>query len=365
MAQPASPQRIIVTPATDPARLRRLGAHLAAQKAGFAGWRLLLNTADPGAVAGIERLAAEEPWAGWTSVVTAPTSPGGRVNHHAFFPACAEPGVVYARLDETIAWLDAAFVAELFAARERPGPFLVHANVIGNPSLTWLHERLGRVDSAEPEAVHAAAAAAAESADTRDWQFAEWRLGRGEPWPLLAFAWTGAEFHQFGGRVAMDEDDFLCRERPVRIGRRSSVAGRAVCIAAGDDTPPGVEAAYAVLARRALDAATAPAPPEPAPAAPAALEVTKEARKTLAAPVAPPFAPAAPVAPPVAPAAAPAQPAPDSPPAGGVAEAAAASVTPAAAAAVDPNQPPPAPKKPVRARRAGPRKGSVSVLEVS
>lgn len=277
-------RRIVCTPATDVSKLQLLCAHLAAQRADFDEWHLWVNTSDPAELRAMDALAAAHP--AWIRAKSPEGSypPAGALNLFRFYAGCTDAGTAYLRLAEDVVWMAPSFVKTLFEYREaRPQAFLVHANVVNNPFLSRLHERLGRVSSragraetaagTQPfaEDVHRALLSSIAAGAAGDWTFAEWRLMDRERVTLDAFSWLGSEFEQFSGRVAMDEEPWLCTERPARIGRESLVCGRALCArvgAAGEELPEDVMAGYlALLVKPEPPEEAAPAPVAPAPVA--------------------------------------------------------------------------------------------------
>ena len=242
--------RIIVTGVTQAARAMRLKRFLESQKDSFDEWHLWINTSDPAQVP-----VVTEPW---IKIVNPGDGDGGSLSR--FMPGYCGSGTAYARLDENIAWMDPAFVKTLFEYREGSSHFLVHANVVNSSPLAHVHERLGCITSraaasferpsfiiddqvAKTDKYIAVVVASFKDSvaqgDTEAWTFGRWMLYH-ELVDLYAFAWLGSHFDVFGGRVAMEETPFLCRDYPRRYGMLSSVCGKALCIRCEEDivSPP-------------------------------------------------------------------------------------------------------------------------------
>lgn len=295
--------RIIVTPTTAASRLAVLTRCLTPQKDSFDEWHIWPNTADAEELRALRALCGATPWMRLVDVAYDYSS-----NVSRYYKTACDPGSVYLRLDDTVAWLAPGFVDTMFAAATAHygSAFSVHANAVGNPGLAQLHARLGVAPRGPAYATgcHAQLLGALGSGGGTDaWTFGFWRLWDYERVAQVAVAWNGSEFQQFEGRVSPDIDDFLSAARPSRIGRSSVVCGRALCATCDDAS---LAATYAALTR----AEPAPAPvvvspqapepvPEPAPTVPEPEPAPSAEPDTSTPPAQPPAAAAA--APPPAP----------------------------------------------------------------
>lgn len=246
-------RRILVTPVSSVERVMPLFKHVEAQREAFEAWHWWVATQEPAALAELKALADRTPWIVW-------------VQPEGLFPTpetCAlfyelreyhDPQCVYVRLNQDVSWMTPTFLDDMFAYRERAPRtvFLVHANAVGNRALACVHDRLGCASSPigvpltmsdwdqvarNPQYMQdvydALARSIAAGTVRDDWTFPFWKLDAHALVPLHAFAWLGDEFQQFDGRVPMDEEMFLNRDRPFRVGRSTLVYGRAVCAVGG------------------------------------------------------------------------------------------------------------------------------------
>lgn len=210
-------KRIVVTPATDPAKLRVLAAALEPLKHTFDEWRWWLVWGS--GEAEVQALAAEL----GVAVDSFPGPAGCAARYHRL---CVTDGVVYVRLDEDIASLAPDFVNALVAAATAPGVMVAHANV-GSDPLVQAAIRDGATDPVTTLA-----------------------LG------MQAYAWNGRHFALFGGYVSTEPRSLL-RDAPSPYKMRAVIAVDARCSAAVGDV---VEPVQSVVAE------TVPVPP-PVPAA--------------------------------------------------------------------------------------------------
>lgn len=243
-------RRVIVTPATDAVCVERLRGLLAAHRTDFDEWHLWLNTDDEAQREALRRVAAAE----WVHAVDA--GPGsGRYGVPRFYslkspsPTCAsytDASTTYARLDERLAWLCPGFVKTLCEYQElNPAFFVVFANVVGDP---YFHG----------PASHATFAADIEAGRAGEWEVPARALEDRPVIDLHAATWLGSSFEAFGGRVALDETAWLCRDYPFTLGKQTAVCGPALCalVADGDGDPYNQP-----------EPATPPPPEQPAAAA--------------------------------------------------------------------------------------------------
>jgi hypothetical protein len=288
-------RRVIVTPASSPVAAARLLSLLEPQRAAFAEWHLWLCTADGGAAAALERLAADR--ADWVKLVR---HEHGATEAYGFQNAdeYVRGDTTYLRLHERVAWLCPGFCeAMLRAAETRKDVFACHANAVGNPALSYLHARRGLVPGAPAlpaEDLEGGDDVATDPGFARRLHeafVADLAAGRAGAWacgdadlryhhivPLDAAAWQGASLGRARARMGMDDALFVCRSGPQPLGMCCAVVGAAVCLRVPDAAPDAwaddvVAPAPAVPATPpAADPgpATPAADPDPGPATPAA-----------------------------------------------------------------------------------------------
>lgn len=251
-------RRIVVTPVSSASLVEPLFKHLVAQKQAFEEWHWWVATQDAGEVHRLKAMASQAPWIVWVQPEGCYPSPG---NVSLFYELrqYTDPACMFLRLDERVSWLAPTLCDTMFAYRESAptNVFLVHANAVGNPALAYLHDRFGALSSTagspagmelgdgvatsaqfQADALAALATSIQRGTALEDWTFPSWKLDTHVLMPMDAFAWLGAEFQQFDGRVPMDEQLFLCRDRPVHVGRCSVVCGRALCALGGTFPAP-------------------------------------------------------------------------------------------------------------------------------
>lgn len=250
-------RRVIVTPATDAACVERLHGLLGAHRADFDEWHLWLNTDDEAQRQALRRVAAASD--GWVHAVDA--GPGsGRYGVPRFYslkapsPTCAsytDASTTYARLDERLAWLCPGFVRALCEHQElNPAYFVVFANVVGDP---YFHG----------PAPHASFAADVEGGRAGAWEVPPRALEDRPVVELRAAAWLGSSFEAFGGRVALDETAWLCRDYPFKLGKHTALCGHALCalVGEGEDDPYNQPATPPPPPEEPAAAAAVPEPP--------------------------------------------------------------------------------------------------------
>lgn len=223
-----------------------LFAHLSAQRDSFDEWELWMNTPVVADLDYLHSLAAEHSWI---------TCRESKLNHfensaiHQFFPACADPGCVYMRLDDDVVWLEPGFLDKMFEFRvANPQYFIVFANTINNSIVSHLHQRMGNVDHSRgtvgyhctdsvgwgtpvfAEHIHRRfLAALADGSWDKDWHFGRWELHAFERVSINGICWLGSEFAKFGGAVGRDEEQWLASDAPAHFRRMCCINGGAIC----------------------------------------------------------------------------------------------------------------------------------------
>lgn len=214
-------------------------------------YQLWANTADADDLAYIEVLAAAHTW---VSIKRLPPGvpPEERWTIHHFYPECVDERTVYVRFDDDVVLLDtvAAFKAFLDFRVARPQHFLCYATVLNSAIPTHIMQRYGSVSTEQGIVSYNYTDALGWgspqfSAALHDQVLQElgkskslekfrlvmpWIAYYDEPISINAISWMGAEFKQFGGAVARDEEVDLACELPKKTGKHNAIFGGFCCV---------------------------------------------------------------------------------------------------------------------------------------
>ena len=255
---PTGHQLVAVTPAGRRRYLEVLAAHVLAEGA-VDRWELWANTDDPADLAWMDALAAREPR---VRVVRGSWPLEGTLSIHRYYRGCADPGTVYVRLDDDVAWAAPGAIRKLAERRVAdPAPFILYGNTLNNALTTHLHQRAGRLP-ATPAAGYACLdpvgwrdgpfAVALHRAFLADPNPAKWTLPDHdltayERCSVNVVSWLGADL--IGCDVGRDEEVWLACDEPERRGRPNRIAGDCLFAHFAFFTQrPAVDAAADVLA---------------------------------------------------------------------------------------------------------------------
>jgi hypothetical protein len=169
---------------------------------------------------------------------------------HQFFENCVDPGSIYLRFDDDIVYVAPDAVGELVQYRiSNPKYFLVFANIINNAILSHIHQRsaaisckrgvagyacmcpVGWRDPDFAEHVHRSFLDALNEQHSSRFRFREWVLcgpAGPERCSINCFAFFGAKFAEFEGKVGPDEERWLTLRYPRETNSLNAICGTAI-----------------------------------------------------------------------------------------------------------------------------------------
>ena len=166
---------------------------------------------------------------------------------YPFFKNCIDKNTVYVRLDDDIVWMEAGALENLIKFRlENLSYFLIYANIINNPILSHIHQRIGAMhtraglaqyDPLDPmgyesaefwEATHVNFNERRKAGTLNAYKFGRWELYHQERMQINCISWLGEDFADFNGIVPVDEEKFLTMEYPKAINKINCVFGQAL-----------------------------------------------------------------------------------------------------------------------------------------
>lgn len=292
-------KRIVVTPATDVALLKRLLTVLEARRGTFDQWRWWL-VGDEADLAPLRGLAASRPW------IAVDEMEFGRTNRARYHRLCHDPDSVYIRVDETVSWLAPEFFDAMATSATRAGVLTAHSNCVSDSGLASLRE------TSQCPTADQFSSSVSSGTWGRLWGFREEAepvlTKRVQPQHLHCYAWSGRTLRRVadaGFSIGTDEHASLFRSGAAVTHKVNVAVGAAICFAGADivitaEAPATQESLPAAAA--ALDTVVHESPPPGATTTPeefvhespppAATTTPEESPPAAAAPeAAPPVAP--------------------------------------------------------------------------
>jgi hypothetical protein len=237
---------VAVTPAGRKDYLEILSNYIARDSHIIDEWHLWLNTVNHEDISFCERLKMAYPF-----VRTKPL-PGrwsGNQSIHRFFVDCVDPNTIYIRFDDDIVWVDEDAIVTLLDFRiANPDYFLIFPNIVNNSLMSHIHQRMGilptnmgicdyavldkngwrRGDVAEM--IHREFLKNLNERKLDRYKFERWILYFYERFSINSFAFFGKDFAQFSGKVDLDEENWLSKNKPSQLGRMNCVCGDSLLV---------------------------------------------------------------------------------------------------------------------------------------
>ena len=176
-----------------------------------------------------------------------------------FFEECVNADTIYVRFDDDICWLADNAVKELVQFRlKNPEYFIVFGNIINNAICNYLHQRFGKLDlnigvknnlsydCLDPESwgsgkvasiIHEIFLTREKNNQADIYLFDKWILSNYERFSINFFAFFGADFAKFGGKVGevneqkikkIEEEPWLSQFKPEQLKRPNCICGTAL-----------------------------------------------------------------------------------------------------------------------------------------
>jgi hypothetical protein len=241
---------VVVTPAGRKEYIELLAQYLLRDHGLVDEYHLWLNTLDN---ADLEYLyGLEQTYPGYIFCIKRDPDIYLDMNHPGFsifqfFRYCTEQDTVYVRLDDDICYVSREALRELIDFRIRNREyFLVSANIINNALCSYLHQRMGLIDTRKGIAGYSCT----DTTGWRDPRFAEhvhntffrhygaghldkykferWELNMYERFSINCISWLGEDFQKFSGEVGVAEEEWLSRIKPMQLGRINCICGNSI-----------------------------------------------------------------------------------------------------------------------------------------
>ncbi len=193
-------------------------------------------------------LQLAEAYPDFVSVIPNRVAYDGNSSIHAFFEHCVAADAVYVRFDDDICYIEPGAIDRLVQFRlDNRRYFLVTANIVNNAITSHLHQRAGALGTQHgrceydctgrigwasadfAEHVHRRFLAALSTGVSLDrFKFARWELHEYERFSINCFAFYGADFAEFSGKVGADEECWLSVDKPRQLQRINCICGQAL-----------------------------------------------------------------------------------------------------------------------------------------
>jgi hypothetical protein len=171
-------------------------------------------------------------------------------NHaiHSFFPHHIDERTIYIRFDDDIVYIDnIEYLKNFLDFRiDNPFYFLVYANILNNAVISYLHQRFGNIELTKDNKV------SYECLCPIGWKTPDfavdlhknilangvakfrfpgrWNLYNNERVSINVICWLGSTFAKFGGKVGVDEENWLSVDKPRELGIYNCIYGGFICV---------------------------------------------------------------------------------------------------------------------------------------
>lgn len=238
--------KIIVTPAGRQRYLEVLLQNLLKNRSEFDVWKIWVNTnnqEDIEYMKSIERLHDFIELVYCRIPIYTNSSGTNNASIHSFFLDCVDPNSVYLRLDDDIVYIHPGSISTMFDSRiQDEAPLIMYGNIINNSAITHLHQRIGAlpltkkveyscgcdVGWGDPEfaySIHQNFIDKHKSGKLEDFFMSNWNLYDYARVSINCICFLGKTFAEFGGRVGIDEEQWLAVDAPRHLSRPNRIIG--------------------------------------------------------------------------------------------------------------------------------------------
>lgn len=162
---------------------------------------------------------------------------------HSFFEDCVDPDSVYLRLDDDIVYIHPGSITKMFESRiSDEGPLIMYGNIVNNSLISHLHQRIGVLplikkveydcgcdvgwgDSEFAYFIHQNFIEKLKNGNSKEFFMSNWNLYDYKRVSINCISFLGKTFAEFGGRVGIDEEQWLAVDAPRHLSRPNRIIG--------------------------------------------------------------------------------------------------------------------------------------------
>ncbi len=165
---------------------------------------------------------------------------------HQFFPDCCEQDTIYIRFDDDICYIAPDTVEKLCNHRlSNKEAFLIFPTIVNNAHMSYHHQRngvisndfgplhyetfgIGQNSGRVAESIHSSFISSLVNKESNRFHLQSYTLSNYERVSINCIVWLGDDFAKFGGKVGIDEENWLTTIKPSELQRPNIICGDAL-----------------------------------------------------------------------------------------------------------------------------------------